>query len=354
MILLSTIINEFKHGFLEQYKNSILPSHQKALWAMEHCRHEHGPHMLAQCSDHGCGARRYIPHSCGHRSCPHCQNHENQQWIENQLDKRLPAEYYLITFTLPDQLRHLAWKNQKAVYSLMFDCVQDTLKTFTRNDKKFGGSAGFTATLHTHSRRIEYHPHIHIVMPGASINMLTGLWKTKAGYLFNHKALAKVFRAKMLEALFDQGLKLPGDCPEKWVVDCKNVGNGDKAIIYLGRYLYRGVIQEKDILRCKDGMVTFRYLHAKSGIYKTRTVSGEKFLYLLMLHVLPKGFRRIRSYGFLHPCSKKLIKFLQVVLRVNPLRMLYGRQKKQPVITCPVCGTEMKIIRTQITLPLVV
>jgi hypothetical protein len=354
MILLSTIINEFKHGFLEQYKNSILPSHQKALWAMEHCRHEHGPHMLAQCSDHGCGARRYIPHSCGHRSCPHCQNHENQQWIENQLDKRLPAEYYLITFTLPDQLRHLAWKNQKAVYSLMFDCVQDTLKTFTRNDKKFGGSAGFTATLHTHSRRIEYHPHIHIVMPGASINMLTGLWKTKAGYLFNHKALAKVFRAKMLEALFDKGLKLPGDCPEKWVVDCKSVGNGDKAIIYLGRYLYRGVIQEKDILRCEDGMVTFRYLHAKSGKYKTRTVSGEKFLYLLMLHVLPKGFRRIRSYGFLHPCSKKLIKFLQVVLRVNPLRMLYGRQKKQPVITCPVCGAEMKIIRTQITLPMVV
>jgi hypothetical protein len=189
-------------------------------------------------------------------------------------------------------------------------------------------------------------------MPGASINMLTGLWKTKAGYLFNHKALAKVFRAKMLEALFDQGLKLPGDCPEKWVVDCKSVGNGDKAIIYLGRYLYRGVIQEKDILRCEDGMVTFRYLHAKSGKYKIRTVSGEKFLYLLMLHVLPKGFRRIRSYGFLHPCSKKLIKFLQVVLRVNPLRMLHGRQKKQPVITCPVCGAEMKIIRTQITLPL--
>jgi len=353
MILLSTIINEFKDGFLMQYKNSILPGHQKALWAMEQCRQEHGPHMLAQCSDHDCGERRYIPHSCGHRNCPHCQNHENQQWIDNQLDKRLPAEYYLITFTLPDQLRNLAWKNQKIAYSLMFDSVQDTLKTFTRNDKKLSGVAGFTATLHTHSRRIEYHPHIHVVMPGASINMLTGLWRKKAGYLFNHKALAKVFRAKMMEALVDQGLKLPGDCPEKWVVDCKNVGNGDKAIIYLGRYLYRGVIQEKDILGCEGGTVTFRYLHAKSGKHRTRTVSGEKFLYLLMLHVLPKGFRRIRGYGFLHPCSKKLIKFLQVVLRVNPLRMLAGRQKKRSVIACPVCGAEMKIIRTRIILPLV-
>ena len=235
----------------------------------------------------------------------------------------------------------------------MFCCIQETLKKFTRNDKKLGGAAGFTAILHTHSRELEYHPHIHVVMPAASINMLTRLWKKKTGYLFNERALAKVFRAKMLEALVDQGLKLPGDCPEKWVVHCKSVGNGDKAIIYLGRYLYRGVIQEKDILRCEDGMVSFRYLHAKSKKYKTRTVTGEKFLYLLMLHVLPKGFRRTRCYGFLHPCSKKLIKLLQLVLRVIPFRMLASRQKKRPVITCPICGAKMKIIETQIILPLI-
>ena len=120
----------------------------------------------------------------------------------------------------------------------------------------------------------------------------------------------------------------------------------------LGGNLYRGVIQEKDILRCEDGRVTFRYQHAKSGKYKIKTVSGERFLYLLMLHVLPKGFRRTRCYGFLHPCSKKLIKFLQVILRVNPLLMLAGRQKKRPVIACPACGAEMEIIRTRISLPL--
>lgn len=346
------IINKFRRSFLERYKNSILPGHHKALWAMEQCRHEHGPKMLALCTDHDCAERRYIPHSCGHRNCPHCQNHETQQWIENQLDKRLPAEYFLITFTLSKQLRDLTWRFQKIVYPLMFDCVQDTLKTFTRNDKKLGGTAGFTAILHTHSRMLEYHPHIHVVMPAASINMLTGLWRKKTGYLFNEKALAKVFRAKMLETLVGHGLKVPGDCPEEWVAHCKNVGNGDKAIIYLGRYLYRGVIQEKDILRCEDDRVTFRYKPSESKQYQARTVSGEKFLYLLMLHVLPKGFRRTRSYGFLHPCSKKLIKFLQVVLRVNPLRMLAGKQKKRPSITCPVCGAEMKIVRTRIPPPL--
>ena len=352
MILLSTIINQFRNRFFDRYRDVLLPGHRKALHAMVLCRQEHGPHMLAQCSDHACGKQSYIPHSCGHRNCPHCQHHESQQWIENQLTKRLPATYYLLTFTLPGQLRDLAWKNQKAVYSQMFACVQDVLKTFAGNDKKLGGTAGFTTILHTHSRTLDFHPHIHVVIPGASINLKTGLWRVKkSGYLFSHKALAKVFRAKLLQALVNDGLRVPGNCPGQWVVDCKEVGNGDKAIIYLGRYLYRGVIREQDILQCENGMVTFRYLHAKTGQYKTRIVTGEYFLYLLMLHVLPKGFRRTRSYGFLHPCSRKLISFLQVVLRVNPLTALIRTLKRRPSITCPVCGKAMVIIRTRILRP---
>ena len=201
MILLSSIINEFKDRFLDRYKNSVLPSHTKALKAMAQCRQEYGPHMLVQCTDHNCGKQVYIPHSCGHRNCPHCQNHENRQWIENQLSKRLPTQYYLITFTLPRQLRDLAWKNQKTIYSLMFACVQDLLKTFTQKDKKLGGAAGFTTILHTHSRALDYHPHIHVVMPGASINTKAALWRVKpSGYLFSHKAMAQVFRAKILQA----------------------------------------------------------------------------------------------------------------------------------------------------------
>ena len=166
MIPLSSIISTFKDRYFDKYKTTILPGHKKALQLMEQCRMEHGPHMLARCTNHNCGEQKYIPHSCGHRNCPHCQNHENWQWIENQLNKRLPVTYYLITFTLPNQLRDLAWKHQKIIYSLMFDCVQDVLKTFTQNDKKLQGSAGFTTILHTHSRALGYHPHIHVIIPG--------------------------------------------------------------------------------------------------------------------------------------------------------------------------------------------
>ncbi len=351
MILLSSIINTFEDRFLAQYKNTVLPGHRKALAAMKLCRKKHGPHMLAQCTNHDCGKQAYIPHSCGHRNCPHCQNHENGQWIDNQLRKRLPAPYYLITFTLPGQLRDLAWKNQKVIYSLMCAAVQDVLKTFTRNDKKLKGTAGFTVVLHTHSRRLDFHPHIHVVMPAASINMKTGFWRVKSsGYLFSHKALATVFRAKLLQAIVDSGLRVPGNCPKQWVVDCKEVGNGDSAVIYLGAYLYKGVIREKDILHSDEDNVTFRYLNSKTNQHETRTVTGERFLYLLMLHVLPKGFRRTRSYGFLHPCSKKLITFLQMVLRVKPSRMI-KKIKERVKIICPLCKATMEIVQTRIPKP---
>jgi len=304
--------------------------------------------MLARYTNNNCGELTYIPHSCGHRSCPHCQNHEGWQWIENQLNKQLPAEYYLLTFTLPKQLRKLAWMNQKRVYSLMFQCIQELLKTFTRNDRQLQGTAGFTTILHTHSRKLDYHPHIHVVMPAAGINAKTRLWRVKSSkYIFSHKALARVFRAKVLKTLVDNNLQVPKDCPKKWVVDCKNVGNGRKALIYLGRYLYKGVIQEKDIVKSENGMVTFKYIDSKTKHWKTRTVTGEYFLWLLMQHVLPKGFRKARCYGFLHPCSKKIIKLLQHILRFNPVKM-FKKLKQRAKIICKCCGAEMKIICTMI------
>jgi hypothetical protein len=346
MILLSSIINEFSGKFFDKYGG--LPSHKKALYAMKDCRKYHSPYMIAQCTNEQCSQNSYIPHSCGHRNCPHCQSHESQQWIENQLNKQLPAQYYLLTFTLPKQLRDLAWRNQRLVFTIFFAAIQELLHTFTQNDKKLQGAAGFTMVLHTNSRRLDFHPHIHVVMPGAGINKKDKKWRVKSGkYLFNYKALAKVFRAKMLDAIVDNKLQIPKNCPNKWVADCKNVGKGDKALIYLGRYLYKGTIQEKDILKSENGVITFRFMNSKTKRWQTRTVTGEYFLWLIMQHVLPKGFRRVRSCGFLHPCSKKLIKLLQYLLKFNPVNML-KKVTARPSFICQCCGAKMKIIATRI------
>ena len=147
-----------------------------------------------------------------------------------------------------------------------------------------------------------------------------------------------------MAAVRQAGLPLPARLPEKWVVDCKCVGSGEKALVYLGRYLYRGVIQEKDILRCKDGQVSFRYVEAKTGRMEVRTLSGAAFLWLLLQHVLPKGFRRARNFGFLHPNSKRLMALLHLVLKVPP-HPLQMPVKLRPVLQCPCCGGAMQIVR---------
>jgi len=347
MIRLASIIEQFESAFLSRYKQRLLPSQRKALAAIKQCRSSCSPLMKVCCSN--CEHVTYIPHSCGHRSCPHCQNHEGQQWIMRQCQKQLPVNHYMVTFTLPKELRPLAWSHQRVLYQLLFQCAWDTINTFSLNDKQLKGTPGMVAVLHTHSRRLDYHPHLHTIIPAGAIDKVRGLWRKKEGlYLFNHKALSNVFRAKMLAAIKGEDLTLPAHYPEKWVVDCKQVGSGEKAFVYLGRYLYRGVIQEKDILSNKNGEVTFRYQESKTKTYKTRTLKGEDFIWLILQHVLPQRFRRTRDYGLLHPNSKTLIKRLHYLLKFT-VNQWAKQIKPRPPMTCTCCGSIMNIIQTRIT-----
>ena len=357
MIRLASVIETFSAEFLAQYRHKLSSDHLQALAAIRRCRTQASSKMQVRCT--GCAHQILVPHSCGHRHCPHCQHHESQQWLERQIKKLLPAQYFLVTFTLPAEWRPLAEANQAVIYDLLVRCGWETLRTFSRNDKQLQGTPGAIAVLHTSTRRLDYHPHAHFVVPAAALDAEHKRWRTKqrkkgkggtgstGGYLFNHTALAKVFRAKMLAALEATGLTLPCSTPRQWVVDCKSVGTGESALIYLGRYQYRGVIQEKDILACKDGQVTFRYRNARTGTSERRSVPGAQFLWLVLQHVLPKGFRRARNFGFLHPNCKRLIALLQVLLKFVPVRASDWVKPRAP-IQCACCGAQMKIVRTRI------
>lgn len=361
MIRLAALIHRFEGAFLARYGERLLPSQRRALHAIQRCRTPGNLHLRVGCP--ACDYQARVPHSCGHRSCPHCQQHEGQRGLERQLRQQVSANDFLVTFTLPAELRPLAWRHQRVVYDALMRCAWETLRTFSRNDPQLRGMPGAVMVLHTHSRRRDYHPHVHGVMPAAAIDGEQRLWRTKgrkktgkagkpAGgkgkpYLFNHKALAKVFRAKLLAALSAAGLTLPARYPERWVVDCKAVGHGDKALCYLGRYLYRGVIQEKDIVACENGQVTFRFKDSKTRAWEQRTLPGEAFLWLILQHVLPKGFRRARSFGFLHPNSKRLIQVVQWLHKqdvAGALRELSPR----PRMKCPCCGAEMRVLQTRL------
>jgi hypothetical protein len=351
MITLASIIERFETPFLAQYGGSVLPSHRNALAAMKLCRSSMAPRMLAQCSN--CDEQRFVPHSCGHRNCPHCQHFESQRWIERQTRLLVPGGHFLITFTLPAELRSLAWQHQRMVYAKLMDCAWATLRTFSQNHRQLQGSPGAMAVLHTHSRRLEFHPHVHLAMPAAALDADNCLWRTLrksakgGGYLFNHKALATVFRAKFMAALCELGLQIPANLPDAWVVDCKSVGNGEKALVYLGRYLYRGVIQERDIIGCENGQVRFRYRDSATRKMTVRTVSGATFLWLVLQHVLPKGFRRSRNFGFLHPNSKRLITLLRLLVFKQPGCPPIPTTPRPPML-CTCCGALMVVVRRRI------
>ena len=336
---LKSIIQQYKPKFIEKYGDTLLPSQQQALHAMQRCRTPDSGELYIQCTQ--CEQAHWTPLSCGHRNCPTCQNHEVTKWLDRQQKKLLPVEYFMVTFTLPSQLRTLAWQNQKKIYTIFFACVSSTLKDFGLNPDKLGIELGSTAVLHTHSRRLDYHPHIHLVVPGGGVDKKRKQWKKLKGkYLFNEFALAKVFRARFIDALKDAEFTLPKKLPQKWVANVRHVGKGLPALKYLSRYLYRGVISEKNIISNQNDQVTFRYTNSDTGQTEYRTLKGEVFLHLIFQHILPKGFRRVRDYGFLHANAKKLLELVQLILHVFIKEI---QPRKRPVFKCPKCKSPMEI-----------
>lgn len=336
MIHLADLIDAFLPDLEGRYGSRLLPGHRQALAAISRCRTEASGQARLHCFE--CEAQDRFALSCGHRACPRCQFRTGEQWLQRQRAKLLPCDYFLLTFTLPAQLRSLVFSHQRIAYDLLMKIAWRVLAGFGLNDRKLAGKLGATAVLHTHSRALGFHPHVHIVVPAGALDPKHRLWRTKKGrFLFPQKALAIVFRAQWLQAMTEQGWTVKSRLPDTWVVDCKRVGNGDKALTYLGRYLYRGVLREKDILSVQDNRVTFRYTD-NTGTVRTRTLGGADFLWLLLQHVLPKGFRRTRDHGFLHGNAKRTIRLLQWLFRIT----IVPPEKATP-LCCKHCGGTVRI-----------
>ncbi len=336
MVNLTSIIERYSKRFTDKYTLSRDQHH--ALDATLHCHTPRYGQIQLQCAH--CERHQVQYPCCGHRHCHRCQNHLTTQWLERQSQKLLPVDYFMVTFTIPFELRALARQNQKIFYSFLFNCAVSTLRTFGLNDKKLGAELAMTAVLHTHSRALNYHPHLHIIVPGGCLNTNHRLWKKHEGkFLFKGSSLAKVFRARMLRAIRDAAVKLPPNLPESWVVDCAHVGKGLPALKYLSRYLYRGVIAEKNIIADDGQSVTFGYTD-NHGVDRTRTLAGEDFLSLIFQHVLPKGFRRVRDYGFLHPNAKATLHLIQQRLY---RRIPTPENKPRPDYQCHHCQSPMRI-----------
>jgi hypothetical protein len=343
---LATITQQYLARFKARHGSSTTTDQWSALNAILGCRTGQYGQMSLSCKACENQSTRYL--SCGHRACNQCQNHSTTQWLARQERKLLPVEYFMVTFTLPCELRALAKANQKLIYSLLFQCAVSTLKDFGINEKGLAAELAMTVILHTHTRRLDYHPHVHMIIPGGGVNKRRNEWrKVKGKYLFNERKLAAVFRGRMLAAMAYSELTPPAT-PKKWIAHCKHVGRGLPALQYLSRYLYRGVISNKNILEDDGVFVTFQYRDSDTGNLRTHRIKGEDFIALILQHTLPKGFRRTRDYGFLHGNAKRILSIVQWVLQVVMSKPLYI---KRPEFICAHCHAPMSVtgfIRTRI------
>jgi hypothetical protein len=322
----------------DKYGSRILPEQRRAMESIVRCRNDGSATTLMVCPD--CNTTFWHRHSCSHRSCPQCQHPSSTTWLNRQMSKLLPVRYYLLTFTLPSELRHKAYCHQIIFYEALFTAGIETVRSVAGNPIYLGAEPGMTAVLHTHSRRLEIHPHIHIIMRGGGLDRKKGLWiQGTRKYLFPKDVLKELFREKYLACLRDAGIQYPHHLHEmKWVIRIKAAGTGEPALKYLSKYLYRGVIQERNILSDTKGEITFEYEESATKSRKTRTMPAVDFLFLILKHVLPKRFRRSRDYGFLHGNARKSLHRIQLLLHCNPPQALEPEPWR---VLCPSCGHKM-------------
>ena len=325
----------------------MLPSHRRALRDILACRTEAmGGHLYA-CPD--CGSHHYHYHSCRNRHCPQCQQNAGQDWLAKQQAIQFPVPYFLLTFTLPASLRSLARSHQRRIYDLLFRLSAEATQQLAADPRYSGGQLGLLGVLHTWGRNLSYHPHVHYLVPALSRQKDGTFRLLKHNFLLPVKALSRIFRAKMRDAL--QKTPLWSEIPAEtwavdWVVHCQPVGKGETALRYLAPYIFRVAISDRRILSCKNGRVTFSYRPSDTGKWRTSTLSALEFLHRFLQHVLPKGFVKVRYYGFLAPCRRKQLQALRLLLSLifalsPPATLPVTEEKKVWVCRCSQCGCEM-------------
>jgi hypothetical protein len=349
---MSAIADIFRqHGpeYLERHRDRMLPSHRKAVQDILDCRTGACGGHVFEC-DH-CRKLHYAYHSCRNRSCPQCQGEQTERWLELRRAELLPVPYFHVVFTLPAELREIVRSNQEVLLSVLMQAAASSLMKLAADPRYVGGMIGLLSVLHTWTRALIFHPHVHCLVPGGGMAPDHKSWlPARDGFLVPVTALSPIFRAKFV-ALARK--KLPGiDFPQSiwekdWVVYTKPAVQGSEPVLrYLARYVCRIAISNRRILSIEDGRVSFRYKDWKANEWKTTTLPAEEFIRRYLQHVLPKGFHKVRFYGLLAPANRSLLHWARFLLSkedeltgedlVNGLGPSKPETKELPI--CPHCG----------------
>jgi hypothetical protein len=350
MIELADIVAKHGDEYLQAFGDRMLPSHKRALADILACRTESMGGHLAECEV--CGHQQYSYHSCKNRSCPKCHTSDTKRWLEKREAELLPVRYFHVVFTLPQELRDIVRSNQGKLYAILMQSASDMLMKLGMDPKHVGGKLSILAVLHTWTRAMEFHPHVHMLVPAGGLDK-EGNWRTtRKKWLVPVHALSILFRARFMKlarkALPDQSF--PQEVWKKeWVVYCKPpLTNSKKVLRYLGRYVHRIAIANSRIESMDNGNVTFRYQESATGSLKRMTLAAKEFLRRYLQHVLPQGFHKVRYYGLLSPANRSTLKRVQLLLAQR--RKITSDDSKdepaKPLVNhiCPCCSEGLMVV----------
>jgi len=346
---MGTIKNIFKeHGpaYLDRYGDRMPRQHKKVIRAIINCKTDVFGVCVYTCND--CGFTEYMPISCGNRHCPNCQHRKTRQWLNRQQQRRLPGPHFMITFTVPEQIRCFIRAHQKKAYSAMFAASSQAIKKLAKDPHFLGGDLpGFYGVLHTWGRQLQYHPHIHFVVAGCAFSKKDMVCHpAKNNFYLPVKPLGMIYKAKFKELIRKAGLLdqvPPSAWKPDWNVNCQAIGDTDEhANKYLASYVFKVAVTDSRVTASKQAIFV-TYKKQKSNRTRTMQLTPFEFIRRFLQHVLPHGFMKIRYYGFMHSsCSLCLDKLRMLISLAFKIKVLLKPhlQKPEPLPepVCKRCG----------------
>ena len=347
-------LTRFAPDYIAKYRERMPPHHRKVLGLITRCKTGELGNVMYRCES--CHARHWVGRSCGNRHCPNCQKEKTEVWLAKQTGKLLPVQHFVVTFTVPEELRPLLRAHPEIGYAAIFAAGSETIRTLLKKPKNLGSEKlGFFGVLHTWGRDPKvYHPHVHFVVPGGGVSPDGSKWlQVKADKLFHPLPAKMLYKKLFVEAIrkaghYDQ--LPPGVLKFDWVVNIKPVGDAQAVLKYLAPYIYRVAICDNRIVSVDDEGVTYRVKPSGKRTYKTRRLDGESFVRAFAQHILPPRFRKVRYYGFMSPnCKIQLAdaRWLAWLWRGWTYWLASATVQPEPIrresMRCERCGGELEL-----------
>ena len=361
------LLRRYAPEYLDRFGPSMPGRHREVLKKILSCRTPALGGQLFQCPD--CPGFAYRYHSCNDRHCPQCGQTDADDWLERQKARLLlPTPYFLVTFTVPEALRHFIRSHQHIALDLLFASSAQALQDLAANPRLLGAQLGMLGLLHTWSRTLIFHPHIHYLIPGGGLSPDGRQWvSARQNFLLPIKALGAHFRTLFKTALHKSHPELFAQVPAKvwkrhWNVDSRTAGSGENALRYLSRYVFKTATGNRSVELLPEGKVRWTYRESKTGRQTSLKLEPLDFMSRFLQHTLPSGYARVRTFGWLHPAAKVRANRVRALLGQAPLLTIAEQQawnlpeEMEPEIQlekadaphaaplCPLCQRAMRLI----------